>query len=163
MDDLEREFVRLYAIEGKTYSDIEKALGCDRARVNELFARTANDRKLVSEARKLHSRKKIKKSFPEFYDEYAKHSKECCYCGITQAQISMLFEQEKIKTKRHPTRGKRLELERVEPNESYENTENLRLACYWCNNAKSDEFSQDEFKLIAEGIGKVLRARLLKS
>lgn len=160
MEDEEGEFVRLYAIEGKKYSDIEKALGCDRARVRELFNRTADMCKRVREVKAIHSRKKIKKSFPEYYSEYAKYAKECCYCGITQEQIDLLFELKKIRTKRHVTRGRRLELERVKPNDSYDNTGNLRLACYWCNNAKSDEFSMEEFKPVGKAIGKVLKARL---
>lgn len=160
MDDAERDFVWLYAVGEKKYSEIEEALGCDRARVQELFDRTANERKLVREIKRLFLRKKIKISFSEFYGEHVKRPKECCYCGVTQAQIDLLFEQKKIHTKRQGTRGRSLELERVKPNERYENTENLRLACYWCNNAKSDEFSMEEFKSIAEGIGKALRGRL---
>jgi 5-methylcytosine-specific restriction endonuclease McrA len=163
MDEMEGKFVRLYAIEGKKYADIEKALHCDRARVRELFNRTADERKLVHEAKQIRSRKKIKKSFSQFYSEYEKLKKECCYCGMTPEQLDLLFAQKKIRTKRRATRGRRLELERVEPNASYEDADNLRLACYWCNNAKSDEFTMEEFKLIGEQIGKALKARLRKS
>ena len=34
------------------------------------------------------------------------------------------------------------------------------MACYWCNNAKTDEFSPEEFKPIAEGIRKAWNERL---
>ncbi|WP_188117205.1 hypothetical protein [Campylobacter concisus] len=34
------------------------------------------------------------------------------------------------------------------------------MACYWCNNAKTDEFSPEEFKPIAEGIREVWNKRL---
>ena len=68
-----------------------------------------------------------------------------------------MFAQQQVKTKRSGTRGRSLELERVRPNEDYGN---LELACYWCNNAKSDEFNEMEFKPIGIEIGKALRARL---
>jgi 5-methylcytosine-specific restriction endonuclease McrA len=129
--------------------------------VRELIVLTADECKRVREERALCSRKRIEYS-ERFRTEYAKLQKECCYCGVTQGQIDLLFEQKKIYTKRQDTRGRRLELERLKPNESYENLDNLKLACYWCNNAKSDEFSMEEFKLIGEEIGKVLRARLVK-
>jgi hypothetical protein len=34
------------------------------------------------------------------------------------------------------------------------------MSCYWCNNAKTDEFDDIEFKPIGELIGKTLRKRL---
>jgi len=36
------------------------------------------------------------------------------------------------------------------------------MACYWCNNAKTDEFDGDEFKEIGEAIKKVWKKRLKK-
>jgi hypothetical protein len=39
-------------------------------------------------------------------------------------------------------------------------TGNLALCCYWCNNAKSDEFSAEEFQPVAEALGQVWRQRL---
>jgi 5-methylcytosine-specific restriction endonuclease McrA len=53
-----------------------------------------------------------------------------------------------------------LELERKKPNESYDNTDNLVLCCYWCNNAKTDEFTEEEFKEIGKVIGKIWQTRL---
>ena len=38
--------------------------------------------------------------------------------------------------------------------------DNVVLACYWCNNAKTDEFSPNEFKEIARGINEVWKRRL---
>jgi hypothetical protein len=34
------------------------------------------------------------------------------------------------------------------------------MACYWCNNAKTDEFTAEEFKPIGEAIGAALMARI---
>ena len=54
-----------------------------------------------------------------------------------------------------------LEIDRKRPNEEY-TTDNSVLCCYWCNNAKTDEFCATEFKAIGEEIGKIWRKRLSK-
>ena len=50
-------------------------------------------------------------------------------------------------------------IDRKLPNLEY-SEENCCMACYWCNNAKTDEFSPKEFKPIAEGIRKAWNERL---
>ena len=56
-------------------------------------------------------------------------------------------------------RWKRLEVDRIESKKPY-SPENCVLACYPCNNAKSDVFSYGEFK----EIGKVInRAKTLSN
>jgi hypothetical protein len=61
----------------------------------------------------------------------------------------------------HATRGgkrvKRLELDRIDPDLEYDILENIVWCCYWCNNAKSNFFTNEEFKPIALSIGKILR------
>lgn len=165
MDDVEREFVRLYAIEGKTFPEIENELGCNRKRVQDLFDRSRNERRDIGKVKALYSRKQYKEkiSFLAFFEKYGSLERVCFYCGLTEAEIKQLSERGKIHTKRNKNRGKTLELERVEPNEGYDNLENLRLACFWCNNAKSDEFTAEEFRPIANKIGDALRARLSSS
>ena len=37
---------------------------------------------------------------------------------------------------------------------------NIVLACYWCNNAKTDTFSPKDFKPIARGINQVWNEKL---
>ena len=37
-----------------------------------------------------------------------------------------------------------MEIDRIKANHEYLK-DNVVLACYWCNNAKSDEFSEPEF------------------
>ncbi|KOH46766.1 hypothetical protein NC99_04170 [Sunxiuqinia dokdonensis] len=34
------------------------------------------------------------------------------------------------------------------------------FSCYWCNNAKTDTFSSEEFKIIGKEIGKIWEKRL---
>lgn len=164
MDEIERKYITLTALE-QMYSraDIAKKLGIDIERVKELEEKTKPERDHISAIRKLYTSKKFNNiGFREFYEIYEKLPKECHYCGISQEEINELFDRGEMKPARNGKRGRKLELERVMPKESYENTDNLKLACYWCNNAKTDQFSEDEFKLIAVGIGKALKARLSK-
>jgi hypothetical protein len=85
----------------------------------------------------------------------------CGYCGITEKQIHILIKEKEINTKRITTRGQTLEIDRIRPHETYVK-DNILLSCYWCNNAKSDEFSLDEFKSIAFGMNLTFNNRLQK-
>ena len=76
MNDAESKFVRLYAREGKTYPEIEKELGCDRARVRELHARTAIQCRRVLDVKAMCSRKNIK-DFEKFFSAYNELKSEC--------------------------------------------------------------------------------------
>jgi len=161
MSSLEQDFVRLAFVESKKYSQIETALNISRQKVQELWDALSEERQRINKVKQLYNRKGYKEiPFSAFYDMYTRHQLSCCYCGISQEEIDTLFFRGKVATKRYKTRGRSLELERVLPNESYENIGNLKLACYWCNNAKSDEFNEEEFRSIGKEIGKVLKARL---
>lgn len=81
----------------------------------------------------------------------------CHYCHINDREIEMLDTKRQIKTKR--PRGYMMEIDRIKPNHEY-SKDNVVLSCYWCNNAKSDEFSEPEFtNHIGPGIGKVWESR----
>lgn len=96
--------------------------------------------------------------FKFFYKENEAERK-CSYCGITQAEISKLRVHGLIRTKRN--RGKQMEIDRVNSNMEYMKG-NIVLACYYCNNAKTDEFSPEEFKAIGKEIKKIWDSRLSK-
>lgn len=87
----------------------------------------------------------------------------CFYCGITQDQIKKLdtlATSDKTShglTKR--TYRKTLEVDQKDPEGGYV-VGNIVLACSWCNNAKTDTFTCDEFKEIAKGINSVWNQRL---
>jgi len=85
--------------------------------------------------------------------------KECSYCGISLRQIEKLGREGKLQNKRADTRGYALEVDRISPNKEY-TKENCCMSCYWCNNAKTDEFCVNEFKEIARGINLVWQKRL---
>lgn len=70
----------------------------------------------------------------------------CCYCGVSEATCKNFCENRKSGyNKRH--RGFVLEIEKKDPTQGY-SVENCDLACYICNNAKSDLFNTEEFRKI---------------
>ena len=90
----------------------------------------------------------------DFINWLISKEKKCCYCGCTQCELEKFYENNESKRKR--TRGKTLEIERKE-DKAYSSS-NCELSCYWCNNAKSDVFSFDEFLPIGFEIGKAIRS-----
>ena len=88
----------------------------------------------------------------DFIDWYTTIEKKCCYCNSTDAEIEKFYS--KTISKRNGTRGRTLEIERI--NDTPYSRENCELSCYWCNNAKSDVFTYDQFKIIGKAIGTVI-------
>lgn len=88
------------------------------------------------------------------------NTKKCSYCGIEEEQIWRLLGSNKLlNNKRSETRGYSLEIDRKSPNLEY-TKDNCCMSCYWCNNAKTDEFEAHEFKEIAKGINNTWNTRL---
>ena len=96
--------------------------------------------------------------FMEFYRE-KEEERQCFYCKTTEAEILKLRGSGLIKTKRN--RGKQMEIDRKNSNMEY-SKDNVVLACYWCNNAKTDEFTKEEFEAIGNEIRKIWNNRLAK-
>lgn len=92
-----------------------------------------------------------KKKFEDF-----ENKDHCGYCKTSIKTIRNLMASKRIFKKNE--RGYNLELDRKKPNKEY-STENCIMACYWCNNAKTDEFDDEEFMPIAKAIGKVFKKR----
>ena len=94
----------------------------------------------------------------EFLNWYNTQEKKCCYCGVEESDLIKYFDKEiNEQYKWARPRGKFLEVERVITAPESENKyskENCRLACYICNNAKSDFLSAESFEPIARGINK---------
>lgn len=85
----------------------------------------------------------------------------CYYCGTTSERSFELYEMQRNNIRPDATRGgkrgKRLEIDRKNPFEPYDNLNNIVWCCYWCNNAKSNFFTESEFRPIAKAIGEVLK------
>jgi hypothetical protein len=88
-------------------------------------------------------------SSKDFYDWFTvENTKGCHYCGLKEEEQIKLIERELIKSKRFSTssgkRGNRLEVDRKNSEGDY-SKENCVLSCYFCNNDKSDVFSESQY------------------
>jgi len=92
----------------------------------------------------------------DFIKWYIGKAQECCYCRCTKEQLDKFYKL--TNSKRYVKRGKTLEIERRKDKEY--SKDNCDFSCYWCNNAKSDVFSSDEFQQIGEAIGKVIKEKI---
>lgn len=158
------KFVYLSKVEQFTYKKIEEN-GIQTTKIREYEKTYASKGDFVKPIRDLYNRKKIKAdgiSFADFYKWYIEKQQKmcCCYCGIKEEQIGKVISDELFKKLWGGRRGKKLELERKIHDEKYSNIDNLDFACTWCNNAKTNTFTCQEFKEIAKGINTVWNLRL---
>ncbi len=86
--------------------------------------------------------------------------KICYYCALPENTLEELHNQQGHINKRFPQRGKFLEIDRKQADLPYSNIQNLVLACYWCNNAKTDTFTGPEFILVGRVIKTIWETRL---
>jgi len=112
----------------------------------------------------IYSRKGLSKlcQFQDFKKWYHENHGKCFYCGLTEIDSKILFYNYP-KSTRGGKRGKSLELDRKNPILNYHDSlDNFCFSCYWCNNSKTNYFTDEEFKLIGKSIGEVNKERLNK-
>lgn len=161
MTEQQKDFLYLCIVEQVKFKEIAIELGLPNATLTKWYEELKEERLNIASVRNLWARKKIKKmAFPDFYKWYLTHEKKCHYCEITEAEIKVLIESERLKTKRLSTRGRKLELDRKQPELEYDNFENLVFACYWCNNAKTDTFTEIEFLKVGRVFKEIWKQRL---
>ena len=88
-----------------------------------------------------------------YRNRFSKQKQSCEYChlpGDTIIHYGKHFRREH--------RGINLEVDRKNPKGEYK-PRNCVLACYPCNNAKSDVFSHNEFLMIGKVIGRVKKQK----
>lgn len=113
----------------------------------------------IAEFRQDYIKIQFPKIFPKpVFDDLLK-TDNCAYCTITLNEINQLAELKQLHKKNY--RGWTLEIDRLDSNLEYKK-ENCVMACYWCNNAKTDEFTAEEFMSIGSEIRKIWNNRLLK-
>lgn len=97
--------------------------------------------------------------FPK--DEFLNLLKEekCHYCNLTIEMVKQLAKNKNLFKKNE--RGWSLEIDRKNSNLEYKK-DNCVMSCYWCNNAKTDEFTYLEFKEIGQSFEVVWNKRLNK-
>ena len=131
--------------------------------IRNIYEQIENYESKLSQKIKILEDKYIKEKFPQLMSiEELKiliDQKSCYYCGITLEEIGKLGKQKKLRKKN--LRGWVLEIDRLKPNYEYFR-ENCVMSCYWCNNAKTDEFSESEFQQIGRVIGEIFKKRLEK-
>jgi len=156
----QQQFLRLHFIDGKLYEAISQEMGVSRQEMSQWYEELKSERTAIASIRMLWARKQRDVTFPIFYDWYTAKKRSCGYCGITEAEIVSLLASGLLTTKRLATRGRRLELDRRHPEASYDDLSNLTLACYWCNNAKTDTFTDAEFAEVGKVFAKIWQKRL---
>jgi hypothetical protein len=87
-----------------------------------------------------------------FIKWYQAQTNNCFYCKLPQRKLYQFYKL--TKSKRYGKRGRTLEIDRKKDTPYSE--DNCCLCCYWCNNAKSDVFSEG----ISLNSGKVKLAEL---
>lgn len=74
-----------------------------------------------------------------FVEWYNSQEMVCCYCGISEELLS----------RHHDKKKQHLTVDRMDSGLGYF-VGNICLACFRCNNSKSDFFTHDQWKIIAE-------------
>jgi len=88
---------------------------------------------------------------------YKRDGRRCHYCRIKEEDFIRIWGS----FYGGKTRGKRLEIDRKDNNKGY-TEENCVLACAICNNAKSDKFTDEEFRKLGRVIREIWLKRILK-
>jgi 5-methylcytosine-specific restriction endonuclease McrA len=100
-----------------------------------------------------------KNEFLNYFGPNENLLRTCEYCSIREKDIERLVSYNLIFSKRIYTRGMTMEVDKRDPRKEY-HKDNLIMSCYWCNNAKTDEFTEKEFKILGQTIKSVWRERL---
>ena len=124
---------------------------------NEWLAQTIDERKIMSRIKaKFETIKKKDETIPEnekllkfdsafeMYKWYLSQNKQCAYCEIEERKLKTLFTSNVLKSKRK--RGLSLGIERRNSITNHYSPTNCVLACYVCNNTKSDFINEADFK-----------------
>jgi hypothetical protein len=162
MTNPQKEFLRLHVILSQDYLSISKQLDVPQSILSEWYEELRQERETIANIKNTWSRKKLVLSFEKFYNWHVSLDRRCTYCGISETEIAELLNSGKLDTKRIQTRGRKLEFDRKNPKLSYEELDNVVLSCYWCNNAKTDTFTFEEFKEIGKSFAAVWKQRLEK-
>ena len=134
-----------YQINGLEISEIESTINVIEKKYTDIIKELETD--YVDSFSKI---------FPEEDFEKLLSVRECHYCKITIGEIEELGNRKLLYKK--TLRGWNLEIDRLNSNFEY-TPKNCVMSCYWCNNAKTDEFTEAEFLKIGAEIKKVWENR----
>lgn len=155
---LQQEFLDCYINSDKkpTYAEVAKRLNINNTQVvKNLYKNNLKDLEDIQKTRTLHNAIKKRSystdtsknnyefdGFKDFYNWYNETPKACCYCTVTEDVLEKVWENG-WRTKRN--RGRKLEVERVDSTNNKYSSKNCKLACYFCNNHKSDFITKEHY------------------
>lgn len=158
LEKLELDFIETVYIKLKTFKQASELLMVDINKIRQLNKALDSTWRPITKIRNKWKAKKVEGNFWDFYN-WIKTTEECChYCRVTQTELDKLHKIGIVN--KRTKRGRTLEIDRKMPNEQYTNISNLAYSCYWCNNAKTDTFTEEEFKTIGKAISVVWKQRL---
>ncbi len=152
----QEEFLLQHLTEDKKYKEIcDEHAGMTLPQLREWWESGQELRAQIKRSNMLFDSKKGKEEFREFviagkrefFAWFRMQPRICAYCGIEEQKLQRLFDHTvgNLSTKRR--RGRSLELERRDSKSNEYSARNCVLACYFCNNHKSDIISEEEHKL----------------
>jgi 5-methylcytosine-specific restriction endonuclease McrA len=156
----QRTFMDLAVIHQMKYTSIERMMHVERRQLKKWWEDLKDQREDLAKIRDIWYRKCKELDFWDFHKWYIESERKCFYCGISDDEIDTLINNKKIVTEKLVTRGKCLEIERRLPNLAHETVNNLIFTCFWCHNAKTDEFTDVEFRAIGKEIAGIWRQRM---
>lgn len=156
-----KEFLIQHLTEGKSYQHISDKNNVSRPQLTKWWNEGLKIREEIKRANQLFNARKGNKDFKKFeklgkrkfFEWYEKLPKRCAYCEIEEEKLQKIFDVEngRLHTKRN--RGRVLELERENAKNNEYSPENCVMACYLCNNHKSDLISEkDHLRYFAKDI-----------
>ncbi len=152
-----------------TFKDLEVTLNLSVEEIRIIRKQYSEVLERIQQARNIYNRKKdlTDKSgkelfkfanFKKFCTWYIERIRVCDYCGTDENVLFELFDNGILPSTRGGKRGKTLEIERKDSGSNIYSEKNCVLACYFCNNHKSDVISEnDHRKYFADKIGEYLR------
>lgn len=152
--EIAEDMVKVYTTKYWQYeSEYQFESGLTNDQIYRKMARLEASNKEVIEKMRLDY---IRFEFPVKFsqEQFVKltEAEHCAYCGISIPEVVELANKQQLFKKNY--RGWTLEIDRKNSNFEY-SASNCVMACYWCNNAKTDEFTHEEFLEIGKSIRKV--------
>ncbi len=160
MTSQQTEFLQRAILQQQKFDQIATEMGVPRPQVSLWWEELKEEREELAAIRSTGISKGFDNAtIQEFINWYKAAEKKCHYCDLTEEQMKVLWEKTPKLTKR--SRGKKLEIDRKDPNPAYTSDgNNLVLCCYWCNNAKTDTFTEEEFKEVGQVFKSIWQKRL---